>query len=89
MYIYGTGHYGTILAQKFKYNGFDYEGFIVSDDFAAKEVYIEKPVYKLFEMCSRTEDMCIIVAVNRALWKELRNKLENSKITEYCYMICI
>ncbi len=89
VYIYGTGHYGTILAQKFKYNGFDYEGFIVSDDFAAKEVYIEKPVYKLFEMCSRTEDMCIIVAVNRALWKELRNKLENSKITEYCYMICI
>ena len=89
VYIWGTGHYGTILAQKFKYNGIDYEGFIVSDDFVAKEVYIEKPVYKLFEMCDRTEDMCIIVAVDRTLWKELRNKLENNKITEYCYMICI
>lgn len=89
IYIFGTGHYGTLLADRFTRNGIDYEGFVISDGFRGDEEYMGKKVCRVSQMYHGAEGRCIIAAVNIMLWKEVRKMLDDYEIADYCYMICV
>ncbi|MCM1261859.1 MAG: glycosyltransferase [Butyrivibrio sp.] len=89
VYIWGTGYYGKSLAEKFRVNGIEYDGFIVSDEIDTDNEFMGKPVYKISEACRKQKNAGIIGAVNSELWKSIKSTLEDNKVTEYCYMLCI
>lgn len=89
LYIWGTGNFGTKLAQKFKDNDIGYAGFVISDEVEMDKEYMERPVYHISDVKNTVEDISIIVAVNRSLWRKLRHQLEDQSNIKYCYMLSI
>ena len=97
LYIWGTGYYGTQLAERIKEKELDFQGFVVSDNQNHEKQYMEKEIISISELYRKREaemteknNKCdnieIVVAVNLWNWKEIRPILEEMKIFDFRYL---
>ena len=83
--IYGAGNFAGVLAEKFTFNGIQFEGFIVSDNQAAPDSYLGKKVWKICELPFNKEDTGVAIAVRKELKEEILKSLQDNGIKNYIY----
>lgn len=98
VYIWGTGYYAGLLAEKILQRGWDFKGFLLSDGQPDIGSYKGKKVQKISELYvkKKTEsgsidkiwnDTNIVVAVNPVIWEEIRQTLSSLQIKNWIYML--
>lgn len=81
--IMGAGRYAGIIAKQIKNSGFDYEGFVVSNNQKAEKEYLGKPVWKFRELKFDKENVGIIVGINPTIWVQIMDALKNFNPENY------
>lgn len=81
--IYGAGYFAGVVAEKFKYHGIQFEGFVVSDNQTTPESYLGKKVWKICELPFNKEDTGVAIAVRRELMDEILQSLQENGIKKY------
>lgn len=81
--IMGAGKYAGILAEQLKYNGRDFEGFVISPNQSSKTEYLDKAVYRLDEIPYKRQETGILVGISAEIWDEIEETLLKYQISNY------
>lgn len=81
--IMGAGRYAGILAKQLKYQGIDFEGFVVSNNQETIKRYMEKPVWKMKELLNHKNEIGIIIGINPIKWDEIMYTCEEAGVKNY------
>ena len=79
----GAGRYAGILAKQLKYQGIDFEGFVVSNNHETIKRYMEKPVWKMKELLNHKNEIGIIIGINPIKWDEIMYTCEEAGVKNY------
>lgn len=86
VYIYGAGVLGQQCASFLEVYSIDFKGFIVSDGQECQEEIMGHKVYTLSEFLEvQTDDIKIILALNKLNKKEVINNLNDCNLEYVCY----
>lgn len=88
LFIYGTGKFGTKMAEALSLNNIEFEGFVVSDNKKTDDYYMGKRILKVGDITYSSEDYGIIVAIyflNNCEWEKLKKYIQKKGVKKYFY----
>lgn len=83
IYIMGAGDFGAVIAKQMKYNGLDFEGFVISGSVEKGKTYLGKPVWGLKEIPHTQDESGIVIGINLKLWPGVIENLKEAGIKNY------
>lgn len=81
--IMGVGKYASILYRQLAYNKLLVDGFVISPDRKAEELFFNKPVYKLDKLPYKKEEVGILVGINAVSWEIIETILLKEGMKNY------
>ncbi len=88
-YLYGAGNYGHMLANFFRVNELDFEGFVVGDTSKNPSEAAGKKVIGIVDYERIKEESILIIALGSTHWEEVSHTLREHGISEYIYPILV
>lgn len=89
IYLYGAGRYGLMVANFFRLNKLEYDGFVVEDLEENPPEVEGKKVISIMDYVCIKEEAVLVIALGSVFWEEVSQILHENKISEYIYPILV